>query len=106
MSYILDTSCPAHTILRGNSYYLNLRVPKAHQQLHGQIIRSKLSNDRDQAELIADHVVGILKKELNASHPLFALCSNNQALDQCGRCCGLHGCPLVVHMLANYQFNK
>ena len=62
MSYILDTSCPAHTILRGNSYYLNLRVPKAHQQLHGQIIRSKLSNERDQAELIADHVVGILKK--------------------------------------------
>jgi integrase len=62
MSYILDTSCPAYTILRGNSYYLNLRVPKAQQQFHGQIIRSKLSNDRDQAELIADHVVGILKK--------------------------------------------
>jgi hypothetical protein len=53
MSYILDTSCPAYTILRGNSYYLNLRVPKAHQrQLYGQIIRSKLSNDRDQAELM------------------------------------------------------
>jgi hypothetical protein len=52
MSYILDTSCPAYTILRGNSYYLNLRVPKAQQQLYGQIIRSKLSNDRDQAELM------------------------------------------------------
>lgn len=30
MSHILDTSCPAHTILRGNNYYLNLRVPKVH----------------------------------------------------------------------------
>ena len=67
MSYILDTSTPAHTILRGKSYYLNLRVPKVHQQLHGQIIRSRLSSDRDQAGMLADHVVGILKKAW-ASH--------------------------------------
>lgn len=62
MSHILDTSCPTYTILRGNCYYLNLGVPKAQQQLHGQIIRSKLANDRDQAEALAGHVVGILKK--------------------------------------------
>jgi integrase len=62
MSYNLDTSTPPHTILRGSTYYLNLRVPKAQQQLHGQIIRSKLSSDRDQANMLADHVVRILKK--------------------------------------------
>ena len=35
MSYNLDTPTPSHTILRGSSYYLNLRVPKAQQQLNG-----------------------------------------------------------------------
>ena len=61
MSYNLDTSTPPHTILRGSTYYLNLRVPKAQQQLHGQIIRSKLSSDKDQANMLAEHVVRILK---------------------------------------------
>jgi len=62
MSHILDTSIPAHTILRGKSYYLNIRVPKPFQQYYGRIIRSKLSNDRDEAHMYANHIVGILKK--------------------------------------------
>ena len=67
MLYNLDTPTPSHTILRGSSYYLNLRVPKAQQQLNGQIIRSKLSSDREQANMLAEHAVRILKKAW-ASH--------------------------------------
>ena len=69
MSYILDTSIPAHTILRGKSYYLNIRVPKPFQQHYGQVIRSKLSNDRDQAAMLSNHIVEILKKTWESKSP-------------------------------------
>ena len=62
MAHILDTSNPTHTILRGTTYYLNLRVPKAQQQLYGRIIRVRLSNDRNIAAQLADHVVSVLRK--------------------------------------------
>ena len=62
MAHILDTSHPTHTILRGTTYYLNLRVPKAQQQLYGRIIRVRLSNDRNIAAQLADHVVSVLRE--------------------------------------------
>ena len=69
MSYILDTSVPAHTILRGKSYYLNIRVPKPFQQHYGQVIRSKLTSDRDQACMLSSHIVEILKKTWESKSP-------------------------------------
>ena len=62
MAHILDTSHPTHTILRGTTYYLNFRVPKAQQQLYGRIIRVRLSNDRNIAAQLADHVVSVLRE--------------------------------------------
>lgn len=62
MAHILDTSNPTHTILRGTTYYLNLRVPKAQQQLYGPIIRVRLSSDRNIAAQLADHVVSVLRE--------------------------------------------
>ena len=50
MSHILDTQRPKYTIIRGKFYYLNIRVPKVHQQVHGQVIRAKLSNGHCQTK--------------------------------------------------------
>ena len=62
MSHILDTQRPPHTIIRGKFYYLNMRVPKVHQQVHGQIIRAKLSDDIEEASRLAFHISQLVKK--------------------------------------------
>ena len=68
MSYILDTQRPQHTIIRGKFYYLNMRVPKVHQQVHGQIIRAKLSEDREEASRLAQHISQLLKEAWATDH--------------------------------------
>ena len=62
MAHILDTPSPTYTTLRGNTYYLNVRVPKDQQQLYGRVIRSRLSDDRNAAAQLADHVVSVLRE--------------------------------------------
>ena len=53
MGYILDTSqSPSsipHTVIRGRTYYFQMRVPKQHQQLYGQSIRARLSECEEEA---------------------------------------------------------
>ena len=68
MSHILDTQRPPHTIIRGKFYYLNMRVPKVHQQVHGQIIRAKLSDDVEKASRLASHISELLKRAWATSH--------------------------------------
>lgn len=62
MSHILDTQSPTYTTLRGNTYYLNVRVPKDQQQLYGRVVRSRLSDDRNAAAQLANHVVSVLRE--------------------------------------------
>ena len=62
MVHNLDTFSPPHTILRGKTYYLNIRVPKSHQQAYGPLVRAKLSNDVEQADNLAKHLANILKQ--------------------------------------------
>lgn len=68
MSHILDTQRPPHTIIRGKFYYLNMRVPKVHQQVHGQIIRAKLSDDIEEASRLALHISQLVKKAWSTNH--------------------------------------
>ena len=68
MSHILDTQRPPHTIIRGKFYYLNMRVPKVHQQVHGQIIRAKLSDDIGEASRLALHISQLVKKAWSTNH--------------------------------------
>ena len=62
MSHILDTQSPTYTTLRGNTYYLNVRVPKEQQQLYGRVVRSRLSDDRNAAAQLANHIVSVLRE--------------------------------------------
>ena len=66
MGYILDTSqSPSsipHTIIRGRTYYFQMRVPKQHQQLYGQSIRARLSECEEEARTLATHLSHLLKQ--------------------------------------------
>lgn len=66
MSYILDTSqSPSsipHTVIRGRTYYFQMRVPKQHQQLYGQSIRARLSECEEEARSLAMHLSLLLKQ--------------------------------------------
>ena len=66
MSYILDTSqSPSsipHTVIRGRTYYFQMRVPKQHQQLYGQSIRARLSECEEEARTLATHLSHLLKQ--------------------------------------------
>ena len=66
MGYILDTSqSPSsipHTIIRGRTYYFQMRVPKQHQQLYGQSIRARLSESEEEAAILATHLSYLLKR--------------------------------------------
>ena len=65
MSYILDTSQSSlpipHTVIRGSTYYFQMRVPKQHQQLYGQSIRARLSECEEEARTLATHLSYLLK---------------------------------------------
>ena len=65
MGYILDTSqSPSsipHTVIRGRTYYFQMRVPKQHQQLYGQSIRARLSECEEEAAILATHLSYLLK---------------------------------------------
>ncbi len=66
MGYILDTSqLPSsipHTVIRGRTYYFQMRVPKQHQQLYGQSIRARLSECEEEARTLATHLSHLLKQ--------------------------------------------
>jgi len=66
MGYILDTSqSPSsvpHTVIRGRTYYFQMRVPKRHQQLYGQSIRARLSECEEEARTLATHLSHLLKQ--------------------------------------------
>ena len=66
MGYILDTSVSSpsipHTVIRGETYYFQMRVPKQHQQLYGQSIRARLSECEEEARNLADHLSQLLKQ--------------------------------------------
>lgn len=66
MGYILDTSkSPSsipHTVIRGRTYYFQMRVPKQHQQLYGQSIRARLSECEEEAAVLANHLSYLLKQ--------------------------------------------
>ena len=66
MSYILDTSQSSlpipHTVIRGRTYYFQMRVPKQHQQLYGQSIRTRLSECEEEARTLATHLSPLLKQ--------------------------------------------
>ena len=66
MGYILDTSqSPSsipHTVIRGRTYYFQMRVPKQHQQLYGQSIRARLSECEEEARTLATHLSHLLKQ--------------------------------------------
>ena len=66
MGYILDTSQSSlpipHTVIRGGTYYFQMRVPKQHQQLYGQSIRAKLSECEEEARTLAAHLSHLLKQ--------------------------------------------
>lgn len=68
MSHILDTQRPQHTIIRGKFYYFNMRVPKVHQEVHGQIIRAKLTDDIEEAGRLAVYISRLLKKAWATNH--------------------------------------
>jgi len=66
MGYILDTSKSQssipHTVIRGRTYYFQMRVPKQHQQLYGQSIRARLSECEEEARTLATHLSHLLKQ--------------------------------------------
>lgn len=66
MGYILDTSkSPSsipHTVIRGSTYYFQMRVPKQHQPIYGQSIRMRLSECENEARSLADHLSQVLKQ--------------------------------------------
>ena len=66
MGYILNTSqLPSsipHTVIRGRTYYFQMRVPKQHQQLYGQSIRARLSECEEEARTLATHLSHLLKQ--------------------------------------------
>ena len=66
MSYILNTSQSSlpipHTVIRGRTYYFQMRVPKQHQQLYGQSIRARLSECEEEARTLATHLSHLLKQ--------------------------------------------
>lgn len=66
MGYILDTSNSQssipHTVIRGRTYYFQMRVPKQHQQVYGQSIRARLSECEDEARNLATHLSHLLKQ--------------------------------------------
>jgi len=45
-----------------------MRVPKVHQQVHGQIIRAKLSDDIKEASRLALHISQLFKKAWSTNH--------------------------------------
>jgi integrase len=71
MSYILDTSqLPSsipHTVVRGRTYYFQMRVPKQHQQLYGQSIRARLSECEGEARTLATHLSHLLKQSFRSN---------------------------------------
>lgn len=66
MGCILDTSNSQstipHTVIRGRTYYFQMRVPKQHQQLYGQSIRARLSECEEEALTLANHLSHLLKQ--------------------------------------------
>ncbi len=66
MASLLDTSQSPpsipHTVIRGRTYYFQMRVPKHHQQLYGQSIRARLSECEEEARNLADHLSQLLKQ--------------------------------------------
>jgi len=66
MGYNLDTSVSSpsipHTVIRGRTYYFQMRVPKQHQQLYGQSIRARLSECEEEARTLATHLSHLLKQ--------------------------------------------
>ena len=62
MGYISDTPSIPHTILRGRTYYFQLRVPKQHQQIYGQVVRARLSECGEEAANLASHLSHLLKE--------------------------------------------
>ena len=71
MGYILDTSkSPSsipHTVIRGRTYYFQMRVPKQHQQLYGQSIRARLSECEEEAAILATHLYNVLKQSFRSN---------------------------------------
>ena len=71
MGYILDTSqLPSsipHTVIRGRTYYFQMRVPKPHQQLYGQSIRARLSECEEEAAILAKHLSNVLKQSFRSN---------------------------------------
>jgi len=71
MGYILDTSkSPSsipHTVIRGRTYYFQMRVPKQHQQLYGQSIRARLSECEEEAAILANHLSDLLKQSFRSN---------------------------------------
>ena len=71
MGYILDTSqSPSsipHTVIRGRTYYFQMRVPKQHQQLYGQSIRARLSECEEEARTLATHLSHLLKQSFRSN---------------------------------------
>ena len=71
MDYILDTSqSPTsipHTVIRGRTYYFQMRVPKQHQQLYGQSIRARLSECEEEAAILAKHLSNVLKQSFQSN---------------------------------------
>ena len=71
MGYILDTSkSPSsipHTVIRGRTYYFQMRVPKQHQQLYGQSIRARLSECEEEAAVPANHLSDLLKQSFRSN---------------------------------------
>ncbi|MDB4054114.1 tyrosine-type recombinase/integrase [Octadecabacter sp.] len=72
MGYILDTSqSPSsipHTVIRGRTYYFQMRVPKQHQQLYGQSIRARLSECEEEARTLATHLSHLLKQSWQSNN--------------------------------------
>lgn len=66
MGCILDTSISLpsipHTVIRGRTYYFQMRVPKQHQPVYGQFIRARLSESEEQARTLATHLSHLLKQ--------------------------------------------
>jgi hypothetical protein len=68
MGYISDTPSIPHTILRGRTYYFQLRVPKLHQQIYGQVVRARLSECEEEAANLASHFSHLLKQTLQSGN--------------------------------------
>jgi len=71
MGYILDTSKSQssipHTVIRGRTYYFQMRVPKQHQQLYGQSIRARLSECEEEAAILANNLSDLLKQSFRSN---------------------------------------